>query len=227
MPQQANQFSQHLNKVKRRANRLLRDHAQHQDSYEINFMGIKLILLPDVFSPIYGEGAKLLSEFVNTHEEETVLDMGTGSGALAIFAAKKGSKVVAIDMSPAAVSCAKLNVKKLGLESKVDVRHGDLFSPLKADEQFSLIIFNPPFMDGNPTSYLQAAMFDAEYRTLTKFFRSVKAHLADNGRILLAFSNAGDVNRLESLINQYGLRSKVLKRIQWDLEFFVYEVKRK
>lgn len=222
-----NKASSHSAKVKNRAQQLLRKHATHSTSYEVNFLGIRLVILPDVFSPVYGEGASLLANFINSKREEAVLDMGTGSGALAILAARKGSKVVAVDISPVAVTCATLNAKRLGLEAKIDVRRGNLFAPIKAGEKFSLILFNPPFMEGNPKSYLQSAMYDRNYQTLNKFFQQVEQYLTDTGRILLAFSDAGDIQHLEHLISKLDFTFKILKKVRWNLNFFVYEIKRK
>jgi len=83
-----------------------------------------------------------LLEHTHIDEGDVVLDIGTGSGVQAIFAAEKAKKVVATDINPNAVSSTLFNVKHHGLENKIDVRLGDLFAPVKNEEKFDVVIFN-------------------------------------------------------------------------------------
>jgi len=75
-----------------------------------------------------------------------VLDLGTGSGAIALVIAKHRpkSQVIAIDFSAAAVSVANLNVQHLGVKN-VQVKQGNWFDELSA-EKFDLIVSNPPYV---------------------------------------------------------------------------------
>lgn len=61
-----------------------------------------------------------------------------------MFAAEKAKKVVATDINPLAVKCAKINAKINSVTEKIDIRHGNLFDPVK-NERFDLIIFSPPY----------------------------------------------------------------------------------
>src|SRR5262245_44005247 len=71
-----------------------------------------------------------------------VLDMGTGSGVCAVFAAKHARRVVAVDLNRAAVRCTRVNALLNHVEDRIDAREGDLFAPTPA-ERFDLILFNP------------------------------------------------------------------------------------
>lgn len=90
----------------------------------------------------------------------TVLDLCTGSGALAILAAMAfpNAEVSAVDLSPGALEVARENVALHGLEERVALYEGDLFSPL-GDARFDLIVTNPPYVDAEAM-----AMLPAEYR---------------------------------------------------------------
>ncbi|WP_084438120.1 50S ribosomal protein L3 N(5)-glutamine methyltransferase [Niveispirillum irakense] len=79
---------------------------------------------------------------------ESVLDLCTGSGCLAILAASifPLATVDAVDLSPDALEVAKINVADHGLEDRVKLYHGDLFKPLKG-KKYDLIISNPPYVD--------------------------------------------------------------------------------
>ncbi len=81
-------------------------------------------------------------------EVERVLDLCTGSGCLAILAARHfpNAQVDAVDVSKDALAVAARNVAEHGLEGHVSLYHGDLFAPL-TDATYDLIISNPPYVD--------------------------------------------------------------------------------
>lgn len=76
-----------------------------------------------------------------------VLDLCTGSGAIAISLAKElpGAQVVATELSPEAVAIARRNAERNALAERVEIRAGDLFAPV-AGERFDLIVSNPPYI---------------------------------------------------------------------------------
>jgi release factor glutamine methyltransferase len=76
-----------------------------------------------------------------------VLDLCTGSGAIAVSLAKElpGARVVATELSPAAAAIARRNAERNGVAERVEVRVGDLFAPV-AGERFDVIAANPPYV---------------------------------------------------------------------------------
>lgn len=80
--------------------------------------------------------------------EADVLDVGTGSGAIAVAVAKqhKGARVTATDVSPAALAVARRNAAKHGLGERVRFLEGDLFAPVPAGERFDFVLSNPPYI---------------------------------------------------------------------------------
>src|SRR5688500_6337723 len=77
-------------------------------------------------------------------EGKSVADICTGTGALAISAARAGAaSVTAVDLTRRAVTCARVNARLNG--ARVDVRRGDLFGPL-AGAKFDVIVSNPPYI---------------------------------------------------------------------------------
>lgn len=211
--------------ITQRAQRLMALHLAHRNPHTVQFCGAPLEVFPEVFCPAYGEGSQLLAECLSVTGDDTVLDMGTGSGALAILAAKQAQRVVGTDISPIAVACAATNVVTLDLSKQVDIRQGDLFASIEAREKFSLVFFNPPFMEGGATSWLERAMYDPAYDTLARFIQGVGGYLTDNGRVLIAFSTCGDVEYLNAIVRKAGMRSRMVKTCGHDLEFYVYELR--
>ena len=89
-----------------------------------------------------------------------VLDLGTGSGIVAILLALEcpAGTVVAVDLAKEAISTARTNAGRLG--AQVDFRHGDWFAPVAA-ERFDLIVSNPPYIvDGDPHLALDGLPFE-------------------------------------------------------------------
>jgi release factor glutamine methyltransferase len=77
-----------------------------------------------------------------------ILDLGTGSGAIAIAIAKNdvASEITAVDVSLAALDIAKWNVEKLELVDRISLLQSDLFEGLEASDRFDIIATNPPYI---------------------------------------------------------------------------------
>lgn len=139
-----------------------------------------------------------------------VLDMGTGSGVCALFAARRARRVVAVDVSQAAVRCARLNALLNGLDERIDVRLGDLFAPLSG-ERFGLVLFNPPFLVGAPKDHRDAAWRSED--AARRFAAGLGSHLAPGGAALVLLSSFGDACALfESELRANGFRLAVFAR---------------
>src|SRR5262245_32469194 len=125
----------------------------------VRVLDLPVVVLPGVANPKLLRTGAFFASRVDTRlvsAGASVLDMGTGSGVCALFAARHSRLVVAVDISAAAVRCARINATLNHLEERIDVRHGDLFSPL-AGERFDLVLFNPPFLVGTPKDDRDAA----------------------------------------------------------------------
>jgi release factor glutamine methyltransferase len=95
-----------------------------------------------------------------------IADVGTGSGILAICAAKEvpGSHVTALDISPAALAVAKQNVGEHGVMDRIEFVHSDLFTQAPAERQFDFILSNPPYITEAEMSQLPPTVRDHEPR---------------------------------------------------------------
>ncbi|MBI4491791.1 MAG: methyltransferase [Chloroflexi bacterium] len=114
------------------------------------------------------------------------LDLGTGCGLCALALARRGLAVVATDINPRALACARENAARLGLGARVAFRLGSVFEPV-AGERFDLICSNPPFYRGQPADPLDAAWRSPDF--LDQLAVGLGAHLAPGGRAYLVLSS--------------------------------------
>lgn len=157
--------------------------------------GVPLVVLPEVFNPAVFRTGTLLARAVAawtppvSEGEIRVLDLGTGSGVGALFAARRGFRVVAVDVNPEAVRCASVNALLHHLEARIEARQGDLFTPV-AGERFDLVLFNPPFFRGEPANDLDRAWRGTD--VLERFAAGLSTALTPAGQALLVLSTDGD-----------------------------------
>jgi release factor glutamine methyltransferase len=99
--------------------------------------------------------------------EPSVIDIGTGSGAIAVAVAKqhKGAKVTATDISPDALAVAQRNAAKHGVAERVRFLAGDLFDPVPVDERFDFVLSNPPYIAHEDMAKLPVGVRDYEPHT--------------------------------------------------------------
>ena len=95
---------------------------------------------------------------------ESVWDMGTGAGAVALSLAAEGTwtRLVATDVSPEALSVAAENAERYDLGGHVEFREGSLFEPLEEGERFDVIVSNPPYIAEGEKGELQPEVRDWE-----------------------------------------------------------------
>jgi release factor glutamine methyltransferase len=185
-------------------------HKIHFKPVKMNVLSKKFVFIPGVFLPYGVATSKFLAKRLIVKEGDYVLDLGTGSGIQAVFAAEKAKKVVAIDINPKSILCAKINAKLNNLENKIEVKEGDLFSSVK-NEKFNLIIFNMPYLPFNPKNTLEKAWCCGEENELiNRFLHEAKDFLFKNGKLQLVYSSlAGDLNKLIEMIKASGFNPEI------------------
>jgi release factor glutamine methyltransferase len=153
--------------------------------------GLPFMVTPSVFNPKIPRTGEFLASQIDAAlcRDGEVLDMGTGSGVCAVFAARCARRVVAVDINPAAVRCALINSLLNGLDHKIDVRLGDLFAAVQG-ERFDLVVFNPPFIRGTPRDPRDRAWRSND--VAERFAAGLAAHLKPGGSALVLLSTFGD-----------------------------------
>ncbi|WP_280896661.1 MULTISPECIES: HemK2/MTQ2 family protein methyltransferase [unclassified Streptomyces] len=174
------------------------------------------LVLPGVYSP--QEDTALLAGALSEEPlppGADVLDVGTGTGALALQAARRGSRVTAVDVSWRAVCTARANAWLTG--ASVRVRRGNLFHPVR-DQSFDLILTNPPYVPA-PTGARpprgKARAWDAGHDgrfVLDRVCREAPALLRPGGVLLIVHSELSDSGRTVGHLREAGLKAAVTRR---------------
>ena len=148
-----------------------------------------------VYSPVRGEYIELVAA-APLPSIKLAFDIGTGTGVLAALLAKRGvQRVVATDMDPRALTCARENLTRLDLNGQVTLVQADLFPEGRAP----LVICNPPWVPARPSSPIEHAVYDPESRMLRGFLSGLAQHLEPAGEGWLILSD---------LAEHLGLRSR-------------------
>ncbi|HZE37236.1 MAG TPA: class I SAM-dependent methyltransferase [Stackebrandtia sp.] len=163
--------------------------------------GVPVPALGARIHPHYGVFAPTRHEYVDLVAAmpiagvDAAFDIGTGTGVLAAVLAKRGvDRVIATDVAPAAVACARDNARRLGLADRVTVTRADLFPPGRAD----LVVCNPPWLPGTARTTLDSAVFDKDSRMLTGFLHGLPQHLNPDGQAWLVMSDLAELLGLRS-----------------------------
>ena len=191
----------------------------HKDPYEVEVEGIKIQVLPNVFSPRYFTDsiwfAKEVSEIVG---QNSLLEVGTGTGIIALFCARNGAKVVAVDVNPDAVKNAQLNFQTHNLDGSV--RRGDVYEPIKEDEKFDFIFWNHPFNNWSEEvdDILLRAGFDTNYASLRKYVVGARNYLSSKGRLLLGTGSFADIDEIQKIAEENKYNLNLLREAEFPVE---------
>jgi release factor glutamine methyltransferase len=185
--------------------------------------GLPIVVLPDVFNPkLLRSGEFLVQQLGRLQAGCRVLDLGSGSGAAGVVAAKRGAHVVAVDINPAAVRCTRVNA--LLNDVALDTRQGDLFAPVQG-ERFDVVLFNPPYYRGAPRDALDHAWRSPD--VIERFSRELADHLTPTGLALLVLSSDGEHAAFLDALGVNGFTaSPVAERDFRNEQMTVYKVQR-
>ncbi|MFG6455896.1 methyltransferase [Roseateles sp. BYS96W] len=194
----------------------------------ISYLGKEFWVFPDTFWP-FADSQPLVKN-LRISPGDHVLDVGTGSGVIGVFACYGGAaRVVGVDINPAAVQSATLNARKHGFADIMQVLRSDLFEAL-GEEQFDVITANLPFRNKPAPDVVAMSQWDTGFKTNTRFFEGVGRHLKPGGRVYFVQSNFGEIEAMERLAQAAGLKVTEFAREATDdsrrQEFFVFEMTR-
>ncbi len=170
---------------------------------------------PTVFNPKDFVSSEVFISFIKNMELGgcNILDMGSGSGVVSIFAASKGAVCTAVDINPVAVKCINENIIQNHFTKKITAVESDLFeSKLLQNKLFDIIFFNPPYYKGNPQNNFERAFKGGpRLEVIDRFLDDAKKFLAPSGWLCMLVSSDMDINDLYRRLKETGYTYRILQ----------------
>ena len=190
------------------------------------FNGMNLKVNPGVFHPAFYFSSKIFAQFIKSLKlnNKRVLDLGTGSGILALTAAKYGGNVIASDISELAIRNTKLNAEQNDLN--ISIIKSDLFDEFN-NQKFDYIFINPPYYAKNPKNESEFAWYcGSEFQYFSKLFKQFPDFIHDDSMVYMILSESCDLNRIKqiSTLSRVKLYSLMQKKIFLE-KFIIFEIK--
>ena len=197
------------------------------------FYGITLKVDPRALIPRH-ETEELIGLIVERLETPParILDLGTGSGAIALALASKylDAKVTATDQSYEAITLAKENAVALNLSSRVTFIRGNWFEPLDEGARFDLIVSNPPYLTEVEMRTAKPEVIDHEPHNalasgqdglddLRLLFKSVSKHLGEGGLLALE-TGVGQTDAIKAMALKVSLHGQSAEDLRKCPRFF-------
>jgi len=177
----------------------------------IEYKGITIYTNEEVYEP--AEDTFLFAENLELSRRDEVLEIGTGTGLIAICASQNSRKVIATDINKAAISCALKNVVT-NHAYNVELREGNLFEPVH-EEKFDVVLFNTPYLPTAKDEKLEEninAAFDGGpdgRDTIDAFLDGVKDVLKKEGRIQMVQSSLADNDKTIQRLKALGFQAEI------------------
>lgn len=172
--------------------------------------GVRIKICPHVFNPLFSGTTRFFIQNMIIPQDSRILELGTGTGAIAASAARYAKHIIATDINPYAVKCAKATMHLNQLEDIVEVKHGDLFEPVRK-RRFDVILFNPPYLMGSPRDMLSQAWYAGKHSELIdRFLREAQQYLTEEGVIQILFSSVASLQMIMPMVQSAHYQLEIL-----------------
>lgn len=188
------------------------------------FQGARFHVQPEVLNPTAFRASFDFAREVTTNlpaKAGRALDLGCGSGLLAVLLAKAGHEVTAVDVHDVAVHDTVDNAARNGVQLRALISDWD--EALANDERFDFIVMNPPFLREEPPAFRKALFAGHELEVLHAGVRAVARRLAPGGQAMILTSDRTGDRAFQAMLEAVGLR--VTRRrviMRWNDEHSVH-----
>jgi release factor glutamine methyltransferase len=185
---------------------------------EFHYKKLHINLDAKVYDP--AEDTFLLLDTIQYSHQDSVLEIGTGCGIIALSCAQNGAQVIATDINPFALLLAAKNIHKNKelLHGTIELVRGNLFNIIKKHTTFDIIIFNPPYL---PTSlqeklpgWINHAYDGGKNGTtiIELFIFELKEYFKSNGSCFFVGSSLQNLNKIQSCMEKTDLTHKIINQ---------------
>ncbi len=191
---------------------------ESEGNHGMQSVDLDIVVLPGVYPP--SEDTFLLCDSIELRPEDTFLEVGSGTGFIALTASCITIHTVAIDISFQAVLNTYLNSKRNNL-THCAVIQSDLMSAIRPDVKFSVIAFNPPYLPADETATtLDHALIGGKsgVEVVNRFLVEAREHLIENGQVYVVVSSATPVDRVIKRMRNCSMYPEVVAQTSFFFE---------
>ena len=187
--------------------------------------GFRLVVHPTVFHPRYFLSSEYFAKFISHLDlrGKRAVDVGTGSGILALAAARAGAEnVIAADINPNAALTAAENARANGVADRVSALCSNLLSALAPRPLFDVIISSPPKHAGKPRDLADRGWHGGpQYRDIAALFDQSRERLKPGGRVYVMVSSDSDLDLFSAFITRAGFQAQLVAEHSILIESFL------
>lgn len=184
---------------------------------------IRIIVQPEVFHPGFFFSTALLLRYLGRiplHEKK-VIEVGSGSGLISLYCAKKGADVCACDINPVAVENTKSNAASNNRNFPVYL--SNLFADIPSTT-FDYILVNPPYYKKQPKTIAEYAWYCGEnLEYFDSLFNQASAFAGENSEMLMVLSDECDINGIKQTASRHGWSciQRMEKLVRWEKNYIL------
>ena len=189
--------------------------------------GIRLVIPPAVFHPGFFFSTRLLLRYIAKLplKDKTFLELGAGSGLIAMYAAREGAQVTASDINQMAIHSLEMNSRSNHIS--LTVIHSDLFTGIPL-QRFDMIAINPPYYKKQPKTPAEYAWYCGEQgEYFQQLFSSLQWYMHSQSIVLMVLSDGCDLEMIKGMAASNGFRLHcVLEKRNWLETNFIFRVEK-
>ncbi len=178
--------------------------------------GITVVVRPGVFHPGLFPSTRMLIRYLASTrlEGKRLLELGCGSGLIALLAEKAGAVVTACDISAAAIKNTQINAAQN--HSRISIIRSDLFDQLPS-KVFDLIVINPPYYAKPPSTEAERAWFcGSDFEYYRQLFLQLNKYATKETEVLMTLAGDADIAIIKGIAKEHGVTFQILaERSSW------------
>jgi release factor glutamine methyltransferase len=189
------------------------------------YKGIRLVIPPAVFHPGFFFSTRLLLRYIASLplKNKSFLELGAGSGLIAMFAARKDANVTATDINPVAIHSLEMNTRSNRIP--LTIIKSDLFTDIP-QQAFDIIAINPPYYKKQPQTAAEYAWYCGEQgEYFQQLFSGLHYYIHAHSVVLMVLCDGCDIEMIKGMALASGFQMKgVLEKKNWVEINFIFSI---